>query len=264
MSILRKARTAVKVFREAGFRGIVSTLISKYGLPIPLSAKSKWKAGISSEIGFWDAYFCTKGLQWASTYGLRFDPDLPLQPRPAALLPPQMEIHILDVGAGPLTYLGKIYDGKHVNITAVDPLADEYDRILDKYQIQPLVRTQKLAAEDLTKRFPSSTYDLVFALNCIDHAYNPERAILQMIDVVKSGRYVLLEHRPNEAENQNYTGLHQWNFSLSANGDFLISSKFEKVNMTKKYAELCTITCEVVNCEEGDGGVWLITRIQKR
>lgn len=265
MSILRKARTAVKVFREDGFYGIVPILISTYKLPISLSAKSKWKAGVKSEIGFWDAYFCTKGLQWADTYGVRFDPDLPLQPRPAALLPPQTEIHILDVGAGPLTYLGKIYDGKHVNITAVDPLADDYDRILLKYQIQPLVRTQKLAAEDLTRRFPSSTYDLVFARNCIDHAYNPERAILQMIDVVKSGRYVLLEHRPNEAENENYSGLHQWNFSLSANGDFLISSKRKKVNMTNKYTNLCTITCEIVN--EGGGGEgldWLITRIQKK
>lgn len=262
MSIFSKAQKAVNVFRADGFHGIVSILISKYGLPIPQSTESRRKAGIKSEITFWDAYFRTKGLQWADTYGRRFEPDLPLQPRPAALLSPQTEVHILDVGAGPLTYLGKKHEGKHVNITAVDPLSDEYYKILDKYKIQPLVRTQKLAAEDLTKRFSSSTYDLVFARNCIDHAYNPERAILQMIDVVKSGRYVLLEHRPNEAENENYSGLHQWNFSLSANGDFLISSKCEKVNMTEKYAELCTITCEIVN--EGKDGDWLITRIQKR
>ncbi len=262
MRILRKARGAVKVFRESGFHGIVSILISKYGLPIPQSQKSKWKAEINSEIQFWDDYFRTKGLQWADSYGSRFDPNLALQPRPAALLPPQIKIHILDVGSGPLTYLGKVYEGEHINTTAVDPLANEYDRILDKYQIQPPVRTQKLAAEDLTKSFPSSAYDLVFARNCIDHAYNPERAILQMIDVVKSGRYVLLEHRPNEAENENYSGLHQWNFSLSANGEFLISSKFEKVNMTKKYAELCAITCEIVN--EGRDGDLLIVRIQKK
>ena len=50
----------------------------------------------------------TKGLQMGdNNYGKRFDPDLPLQPRPTDLLPPQTEVHILDVGAGPLTYLGK-------------------------------------------------------------------------------------------------------------------------------------------------------------
>lgn len=262
MSVADKARKAVEVFSENGFHGLVSILTSRYGLPIPQSARSKWKAGIKSEIQFWDDWFSTKGLRWVDQYRNSFAPDFPLQPRPAALLPPQTEIHILDVGAGPLTFLGKIHKGRHVKITAVDPLAEEYDKILDKNQIQPLVRTQKLAAENLTKRFPSSTFDLVYARNSIDHAYNPERAILQMINVVKSGMYVLLEHTPNEAENANYSDLHQWNFSMSANGDFLISSKSWKVNMTKKYAELCTITCELVN--EGRHGDFLITRIQKR
>jgi SAM-dependent methyltransferase len=262
MSILGKSQQAIKIFGKDGLGKIVSNLVNKYKLRDFRSAKYRWKAGIKSEIEFWDAYFSTKGLYWADSYGYRFNPDLPLQSRPAALLPPQLEIHILDVGAGPLTYLGKKIEGKNVKITAIDPLADEYDLILNKYLIRPLVKTQKLSAEQLSKLFTPSTFDLVFARNCIDHAYSPEKAVLQMIDVVKSGCYVLLEHRQNEAENAHYYGLHQWNFSLSTNGDFFISSKFDKVNMTKKYAKLCTITCEIVT-ELGDGE-WLITRIQKR
>jgi len=258
--MLDQARTAVRAFKEDGFQGVASLLMSR--LPIPGIARSRWKAGIRSETRFWDNYFRTKGAEWADTYGLRFDPDLPLQPRPSALLPAQTEVQILDVGAGPLTYLGKRYEGKRLSITAVDPLAEEYDKILDKYQIRPLIRTQKLAAETLRERFPANTFDLVFALNCIDHAYDPEQAILHMIEVVKSGRYVLLEHRPNEAVTENYSGLHQWNFSMSADGDFLISSRFSAVNMTRKHAALCAITCEIVN--EGKGGEWLITRIQKK
>lgn len=262
MNLCRKARNAVRIFREHGFHAIVAILVSKYGLPLRQSHKSIWNAGIKSEIRFWSDYFRTRGLQWTESYGNRFDPDLPLQPRPAALLPPQADVKILDVGAGPLTYLGKRHGGNYVKITAVDPLADEYDRMLEKYRIQPVVRTQKLAAEDLTKRFRPGTYDLVFARNCIDHSYDPERAILQMIHVVKRGRHVLLEHLPNEAESEKYSGLHQWNFAASADGDFVISSKVEKVNMTKKYATLCKITCEIVN--EEDGIDWLVTRIEKR
>lgn len=262
MNMFRKARSAARIFNENGFHGIVAILESKFGLPIPQSNKSRWKAGIKSEIQFWDDYFSTRGLQWSGSYGVRLDPDFPLQPRPAALLPQQTELQILDVGAGPLTYLGKTHGGNHLKLTAVDPLADEYDRILDKYRIQPLVRTQKLAAEDLTKRFPEGAFDLVFARNCIDHSYDPERAILQMIDVVKNGRHVLIEHLPNEAENENYSGLHQWNFSMSATGDFVISSKRDTVNMTMKYAHLCKITCEIVN--EADGIDWLVTTIEKR
>ena len=262
MKIFRKAKNAVRIFKEDGFQRIIFILATEYSLPIPLSTKFKWEAGIKSEVQYWDAYFRTKGLKWADTYKLRFDPDLPLQPRPAALLPPQSEIHILDVGAGPLTCLGKKHEGKNVQITAVDPLADEYDKILEKHQIQPLVRTQKLTAEHLTNRFSPNSFSLVFARNCIDHSFNPEEAILKMIDVAKKNGYVLLEHRPNEAENENYLGLHQWNFSMSADGDFLISSKSETVNMTRKYAELCTMTSEIVY-EFGDID-WLIVRIQKK
>jgi len=257
MSVLSKAR---KVFKRGGVHRLVSVLVSQYGLPIPLSAKFRHTDGLPSELGFWDAYFRTKGLQWADSYGIRLDPDFPLQPRPAALLPPQSEVHILDVGAGPLTYLGKKTEGKQINITAVDPLALEYDNILSKYQVIPIIRTQKLAAEELTKRFPPNSFDLVFARNCIDHSYDPQRAILQMIKVVKSGGYVLLEHTPNEADNENYDGLHQWNFSMSANGHFLIGSRSKQVDITGKFAEHCTMTCEMV-VDQGD---WLITRIRKR
>ena len=233
-------------------------------LSIPQSIRSHWEAELTSEIQFWDAWVRTKGSRWPDDYGDRCNPELPLQPRLAALLPssPPVEANILDVGAGPLTYLGKTCQGKHVTITAVDPLADAYDIILDRYQVQPLVRTQKLSAEDLLTGFFPDTYDLVYARNCLDHAYDPERAVVQMIVVVKSGRYVVLEHRPHEGENANYSGLHQWDFSVSANGDFVISSRYTTVNMTKKYEALCTITCEIVN--NGGNDNWLVTRIQKR
>ncbi|MFO0918095.1 MAG: class I SAM-dependent methyltransferase [Planctomycetaceae bacterium] len=263
MNMFLKIRTPAAIYKEHGFYGIISKLRSRYRLPLPRSAKARWKSGIESEIQFWDDYFRTGGLQWADSYGLRLDPDLSLQPRPAALLPPlQKDVHVLDVGAGPLTHLGKKCEGKVVSITAIDPLAHEYDRILDKYQIQPLVRTKCLAAEEIAKEFPSDTFDLVFARNCIDHAYHPETAIRNMIDVVKVGSFVLLEHRPNEAENENWKGLHQWNFSLSEKGDFLIRSKRKEINMTAKYAAICTITSEILS-EDADGE-WLITRIQKR
>jgi SAM-dependent methyltransferase len=253
--MFHQAKEALRMVREHGIHAIV--YLFTFAIPFPMSVKARWKASVISEVDFWDRYFRTEGLEWADTYGLRFDPGLPLQPRPA-----QTEVHILDVGAGPLTYLGKRCEGKRVSITAVDPLADEYDKILDKYRISPLVRTSKLAAEDLSWRFHSNCFDLVFARNCLDHAYNPEIAIVQMVDVVKVGSYVLLEHMVNEGEKNHYAGLHQWNFSLSPEGDFMIRSRFNvnTVNMTSKYAELCTIACEIM--EDSDRKL-LITRIQK-
>ena len=150
-------------------------------------------------------------------------------------------------------------------MTAIDPLADAYDRLLDKYHVKPIIRTQKAYAESLTTRFPPNTFDLVFARNSIDHARNPEMAILQMIEVAKTGCYVLLVHYVNEAERAGYTGLHQWNFSMSANGDFLISSGSVRVNMTRKVAGLCTTTCELDTVPDARArSVELIVKMKKR
>ena len=147
-----------------------------------------------------------------------------------------------DVGADPLTYIGKIYDKAKLKIIAIDPLADEYDKILSKYSLTPLIHTEKLEAEKLTQRFVENSFDLVFARNCIDHSYSPENAILEMLKVAKESCYVLLLHRPNEAEQENWRGLHQWNFS-SENGDFIISSKNYKINFSRKYSNLCKVEC---------------------
>jgi len=103
---------------------------NKYGVPILLTSESMWKRGIKSELRFWDEYFRTQGLQWPDEYSKRLNSNLQLQPTPASLLPIQQEVHILDVGAGPLIYLGKTYDSRRISITAVDPLAIEYDKIL--------------------------------------------------------------------------------------------------------------------------------------
>lgn len=229
-------------------------------MPIRETAKSKWARSIPAEVDSWDQCFRARPLQWTDGYD-RLDPDLPLQKYVSDLLPETADIHILDVGAGPLTYLGKKCDGKRICITAVDPLADEYGRILERYHFEPVVRTQKIDAERLTSRFAPNNFDLVFARNCIDHSYDPERAMLEMIKVVKTSCYVLLDHVLDEGEKQRYRGLHQWNFSVNPGGDFVIRSKDSEVNMTKKYSELCSITCEV---DASRDGVWLITRMRKK
>lgn len=116
-----------------------------------------------------------------------------------------------------------------------------------------------MAAEELTKRFPANIFDLVYAQNSIDHYYDPERAIVQVIDMVKSGCYVFLSHYQDEGEHHGWTGLHQWNLSMSDEGAFIIASRHSLVNMTEKYARICRIECETTPGER----VWLQTRILK-
>ena len=111
MNIFRNVKKVIKFLGENGFHDSLYAIISNLGNRfIHLDPLTKWNSGIKSEVRYWDSYIQTKGLERPEIYQQKFDPDLPLQPRPAALLPPQEKIHILDVGAGPLTYLGRKFN----------------------------------------------------------------------------------------------------------------------------------------------------------
>jgi SAM-dependent methyltransferase len=224
-----------------------------------------WRKGIGGELKFWDGYFAAKGMPSPHTLGKRLDPELPVQERVAALLPDKPHIRILDVGAGPLTSLGKRYDGTHIEITAMDPLADEYDVILAKHGVVPVVRTLKCFGENLTELFRPNTFDLAFARNSLDHSYDPALIICNMLTVVRQGSFVLLEHHIDEAKRQRYEGLHQWNFSLNQNGNFIVESRRGIINVSQRYADRAVISSEIIrpSVEDESADDWLITRLHK-
>ena len=255
-----KVGKALQIVSESGVTGLVGAISRKLGIPLPRNKKSVWRANVGEEIRWWDGYFQREVVPQRQDYP-RLQADKPLQKQIVDLLPPGQEtVDILDVGAGPLTFLGKVCPGRTLFITAVDPLARHYDRILAKHDITPLVRTEEAHAERLSDRFPPDTFDLVYARNCIDHSYDPEKAILEMVTVVKPDHHVLMEHHPNEAEHVNYVGLHQWNLSMDDSSHFILSSKNDRIDMTEKYRDICSITCEIVEDDEP----WLVTRIHKK
>ena len=176
--------------------------------------QDKWKSGLSDEISFWDRWMKTKGSEWPDDFIFRCDPNTDLQHHICELIdaPAESEVRILDVGAGPLTCLGKSWTGRKVTIFPVDALAEDYDALLIKYGITPLVRTAKVHAEKLASAFAPDFFDLAYAQNSLDHCYDPLTAIRQMIEVVRPNHFVLLAHALMEGENENYQGLHQWDF----------------------------------------------------
>ncbi len=245
--------------RDMGFLGYTQYLIEKrVGVKLPYSSKLRWQTGTKSEIDFWDHFFKTKGAHLPDDYFSRLNPNLPLQEELVLLLPKNKEtVEILDVGAGPLTWVGKRHNRLKINVTAVDPLANEYNALIKKYQVTPPVQTRKCDAENLHNLFAENSFDLVFARNSIDHSYSPENALLEMLRVVKKNCHVFMMHRPNEAITQNYGGMHQWNFSTEK-GHFILSSKDGSVDLSKKYKGTYKIACEIVPDRGGDGE-WLYT-----
>lgn len=217
-----------------------------------------WQTNLNTEIAFWEKYIGTKGGdQWREDFQRRLDPNAPLDADIAALLPAG-DSKILDVGAGPLSVLGKTAEGKNIALTAVDPLAPAYDELLAKYDVNPPVRTVYCKAEELRELFDADQFDLVHAQNCIDHSFNPLRAFEQMVEVARPGGYIIARHEINEGENENYVGLHQWNF-FAENGEFLISDRAGKtVNVSRQLNGRAEVECDT---EALDG--WLFIKMKK-
>lgn len=173
-------------------------------------------SGFDSETDFWREWLQTRAMGKEDKFSFRLDPEAPVQPYYAHLIDkiPRENIDVLDVGAGPLTTIGKVHPGKRLTITAVDPLADTYQALLDETGLQPPAVTIKCAGEDLTRFFKDRRFDLVFAENALDHAEDPVKIIGEMIALCRPHGIVSLVHFAMEGDLQSYRGLHTWNFSL--------------------------------------------------
>jgi SAM-dependent methyltransferase len=173
------------------------------------------RAALAQEVEFWRNWLATGGLQWPEDYASRTDPraevDDPIL-RDILEASPQPTVSVLDVGAGPITGIGFHYPGKELALTAIDPLAREYDGILREHGMELPVRTQPLRGEDLLRRFSPNSFDVAFARNALDHTLDPLPIIHNMVAVVRSGGHVVLRHTVNEAVTERYEQLHQWNF----------------------------------------------------
>jgi SAM-dependent methyltransferase len=152
---------------------------------------------------------------------------------------PAEEVTILDVGAGPLTWLGYRYPGKKLTIVPVDPLADEYDRLLRNAGLEPPVRTIRVAGEALLEHFQPASFDIAYATNALDHSADPLTIISNMVTVVRPGGAVVLRHKRNEGQSARYSGLHQWNFDAVDEG-LLLWNEAVEVNVGSALAGRAT------------------------
>ncbi len=196
------------------------------------SVPCSWKDGKADEEIFWARYIETRGLEWTEEYQKRIDPVSELQP----YISEELRVTagripvILDVGAGPMSILGKTWRGEPITLIAVDPLAESYDRLLAQSGVTPPVRTITGHVERLGDSFEPDFFDLVHMRNALDHSYDPLEGIRQMLNVAKVGAPVMLWHFRNEAERENYVGFHQWNVD-ERNGRMVLWNKLTTLDV---------------------------------
>jgi len=199
--------------------------------------------GICLESLYWRRWLAAKGGKLSQLYRTQLDKSAPLSSFHRQFIDhlPQLKIKILDVGAGPLTGLGKTHPSKEIEIVATDVLAEKYARLLRRYRVTPPVPTIYADAEHLTDEFAGESFDYVTANNSIDHCRDPLQALLEMLRVVKTGGYVSVRHRENEAKRTNYLGMHEWNFKLNGQRPVLWRGG-EEIDIQKALAPFGLIT----------------------
>lgn len=220
---------------------------------------------LREEVSYWDAWLSTKGGEWPKDYQRRFNPDAEVEdPALREVLAdyPQGEVSILDVGAGPATTVGKRFGSIFLAVTAVDPLAAEYGRLLARHGVSPPVRTQEVEGERLEEQFGGEAFDIVYARNAIDHAADPVKIIENMLAVTRLGGYVVLRHSRNEALTQRYVQLHQWNFD-SRGGRFIVWRPGRETDVSERLYGRAETRCWVEGDEDGSPG-WLVCVIRPR
>ena len=233
-------------------------VVKKTGHALGLG-KFIWQKALPSEVGFWEDYLKSRGKSCGAEaeFQFRTDPKSPMQPWLHDLLncPEGTQVRVLDVGAGPLTWVGKKWPGREVEIIAIDPLADSYNEIMQRCGVVPPVHTQKGDGEEVVKLFGRDRFDLAFARNCLDHAYDARQAVTNMIEATRPGGIIFLWHAEDEAESLQYDGLHQWNFRLK-NGELLVWNGNRVLNVNQSFAG----KLQVVRCELVDGMIQAVYR----
>lgn len=202
--------------------------------------------GIWMEKIFWRRWLKVIPSEQPDLFRKLVDPDEPLSEYHRRFIDflPDSRVRILDVGAGPLTILGKRHPTKQLEIVATDILAKDYAAALARRKIHPLVKTIYADAEKLTSFFPASSFDYVFACNSLDHCADPAAAIKEMIAVVKPGCFVTLRHGRNEAEKARYAGLHQWNFDVSG-ASLILWNRSLRLDMTRLLSSMAEVQCRI-------------------
>jgi SAM-dependent methyltransferase len=196
-----------------------------------------WLNGISSELDFWKHYIETKGSEWKTNWE-----DLISNDRPFVLEKylNSDTTRFLDVGSGPFSSCGLKTAKTQLDFYAADPLAYIYKALKTKNGILTGITPDFAMVERLAQKYGINSFDIVHMRNSLDHSFNPLIGIIQMLSICKIGGKIILQHKENEAENENYIGFHQWNLCMESS-EFVIWRPGIKYNVTKilkNYADI--------------------------
>jgi SAM-dependent methyltransferase len=230
------------------------------------STDDVWRRALPGEVGFWADYVRTGGLDAPQDFQARLNPDAPiLDPYLLSAIDRASgnPVRIIDVGAGPMTSIGfKDHRSpqRGIEVTAVDPLANDYATLLAAAGITPPVVTQRCRGEDVADTFGVGQFDIAYARNSLDHSVAPMDAIESMLEATKPDGSVVLVHGLREGEARGYEELHQWNFDIR-NDRLVLHGRRQFYDVADQLTASVEIATDTFSA--GEFGEWIVATITR-
>lgn len=159
---------------------------------------------------------------------------------------------ILDAGAGVVTALGTRLNNQQLDITAIDVLAEEYNKLLETYHLSFPIKTEQGTFEGIVDQFGENVFDFVYAKNSLDQCLRPIHALWNMIRACKPNGYIFIQLSENSATKSGYGGLTLWDFCV-LNGKLLMNG----MNVLE------TVACPTVQLKNENGTItWVMKKGQ--
>jgi SAM-dependent methyltransferase len=115
----------------------------------------------------------------------------------------------LELGSGPFSLLAWGAERGRLDVTAIDPLAEDYGLLLSRYAVQWPVVPQPGCGESLPDGVRARSFDLVYTSNAIDHTQSPGLCVQELVSAVKPGGLIVFEGFCKEGTAAEWVGLHQ-------------------------------------------------------
>ena len=199
-----------------------------------------WKKELLHELGFWQHWLTTNDVTISEQRSWRLKPNKSLDGELGSVIFPDGDGLVLDVGAGPLTTIGNIWQGRKITLIPIDPLANEYNEILKKVDLKPAIKTVAGQGERLVEQFGQNTIDAIYCANSLDHCYDPLFVILQMVSVLKPSGIIKIVSFVNEGEKEKYAGLHQWNLCPSEE-DIILWNNSITISLSQELSKIANL-----------------------
>lgn len=180
--------------------------------------------GFEHEKAFWAEFVASERFQknWVEA---ETNPELDHATRNIILSEAAGKPNVLDIGSGPVSILR----GLVPDITEVDPLGEYYREIYPASKVLPI------AAEEMEWE---GVFDVVHIRNAFDHTQEPYKALNRMNAACRPGGIVFIQGFVNEADYEDWAGLHQWNVS-AADGVLRVAGKEKKFSFAPGSVEVC-------------------------